>query len=575
MNNKEAAEIFSEIGYLLELKGENPFKSRAYHQASRIIESLEEYVGDILDEIKAGKIKGIGKGLSEKIEELATSGGVSYLDELRAEVPAGLLEMRTIPGLGPKKIKALYETLHIDSIESLAKACEDNKIAELEGFGQRSQEKILEGIAYIHKFSGQFLYSHSIRTANEILTYLKNSREIEHISIAGSLRRKKEVVKDIDIIAGMEHPEDIMDVFVSYKDVISVTGKGETKSSVVLRQGINADLRIVTSKEYPFALHHFTGRREHNTKMRARAKRFGLKMNEYGLFREDDSIVRCGNEQEIFNALELDYIPPELREGMDEIEAAEKGEIPRLLESGDLKGILHVHSRYSDGMNTIEEMAQAVRKSGYSYLGICDHSRSASYAGGLKPDDVRRQHDEISRLNQTMKGFTIFKGIESDILADGSLDYSDEILSSFDFVVISVHSGFNMTEEKMTDRIIRAMHNPFTTILGHPTGRLLLSREAYPVNMKALIDAARDLKVAIELNANPMRLDIDWRHIRYAKESGVPISINPDAHYIDGISDVEYGIGIARKGWLTAKDVLNTRTADEMAQFFRSKGNGK
>lgn len=573
MDNKEIANIFNEISFFLEIKGENPFKSRTYQQASKIIEGLEAPVHTLLEDLKEGKVKGIGSGLSEKIEELIVTGKMVYYEELKSSFPQGLIEMSNIPGLGPKKIKVIYEQLHIDSIGELEKTCLANRIALLDGFGKKSQDNILAGIAHIKKFTGQHLYSDAFKSASAIYVELKSLKIIQKISIAGSLRRKKEVVKDIDIVASSNEPMPVMNYFVSLPEVETVIAKGNTKSSVILHNGIQADLRIVNQDEFPFALHHFTGSKEHNILMRSRALKMDLKMNEYGIFR-DEIRINCSNEEEIFKVLELAYIPPELREGMEEIEAAERNEIPHLIEEHDIKGILHVHSNYSDGLQKIEELAHATQKMGYSYLGICDHSQSAAYAGGLKPEAVKRQHEEIDRINMNFKGFKILKGIESDILSDGSLDYPEAILQTFDFVVISIHSKLQMDEESMTRRIITAMQNPYTTILGHPTGRLLLSRDGYPIGMKKIIDSAKKNKVVIELNAHPQRLDIDWRHLKYAKEQGVWISINPDAHTIEGLKDIEYGVGIARKGWLTSENILNTLPVDALLKIFRRKKDG-
>lgn len=573
MDNKEIAHILNEISFFLEVKGENPFKSRAYQQAGRIIEGLESPVHTLLEDLKEGKIKGIGSGLSEKIEELVTTGKLVYYEELKSSFPQGLLEMSKVPGLGPKKIKVIYERLNIDSIGELEKACLANRIALLDGFGTKSQENILAGTAHIKKFTGQHLYSDAFNSASIIYEKLQSLKSIMSINIAGSLRRKKEVVKDIDIVASSSDPSRVMSYFASLPEVETVTAKGTTKTSVVLHNGINADLRIVSQDEFPFALHHFTGSKEHNILMRSRALKMGLKMNEYGIFR-DEARINCNNEEEIFKVLELAYIPPELREGMEEIEAAERNEIPQLIEKKDIKGILHVHSNYSDGMQSIEELAYATQKMGYSYLGICDHSKSAAYAGGLKPEAIKRQHEEIELVNKNLKGFKILKGIESDILSNGSLDYPEEILKTFDFVVVSIHSKLQMDEESMTRRIITAMQNPYTTMLGHPTGRLLLSRDGYPIDMKKIIDSAKKNNVVIELNAHPQRLDIDWRHLKYAKEQRIRISINPDAHNIDGLKDIEYGVGIARKGWLTSENVLNTLPVDKLLTIFRRKRDG-
>lgn len=565
MNKLEVSKILEEIGILLELKGENPFKFRAYHNASVTVEALEEDLDKAIEDGTLAEQKGIGKGLYEKIVELNNTGRLKYYEELKKEIPAGLLEIIRIPGVGPKKAKALYDELGISTVGELEYACMENRLIGLHGFGETTQAKILKGIEYYRKGMGHHLFNVALKDAERLLTLLEKNKDIKMRSIAGSIRRRKEVIKDIDIVASAKHERvgAVMDFFTTLPDVQSIVAKGDTKSSVILNSGINADLRIVSDSEYPFALHYFTGSAEHNTAMRSRAKKFGLKLNEYGLFKGDKSL-QCKSEEEIFKALGLTYIPPELREDKGEIEAAEQGKLPELIEPSDIKGIFHVHTTYSDASMTLHEVVKLAQGAGYQYIGISDHSKSASYAGGLTEEKLRAQHDEIDGLNSKLKDFYIFKGIECDILSDGSLDYSDEILAEFDFVIASVHSRFNMSEEEMTKRIIKAISNPYTTMLGHPTGRLLLSREGYKVDLHKVIDAAAEKGVVIELNAHPYRFDLDWRYCKYAKEHGVKVSINPDAHHTGDLSNVAYGVGIARKGWLTSRDVLNTLTLGEI-----------
>ena len=570
MNKLEVSKILEEIGILLELKGENPFKFRAYHNASVTVEALEEDLDKAIGDGTLAEQKGIGKALYEKIVELNKTGRLKYYEDLKKEIPAGLLEIIRIPGVGPKKAKALYDELGISTVGELEYACMENRLIGLHGFGEATQAKILKGIEYYRKGMGHHLFNAALKDAERLLTLLEKNKDIKMRSIAGSIRRRKEVIKDIDIVASARHERvgAVMDFFTTLPDVQSIVAKGDTKSSVILNSGINADLRIVSDSEYPFALHYFTGSAEHNTAMRSRAKKFGLKLNEYGLFKGEKSL-QCKSEEEIFKALGLTYIPPELREDKGEIEAAEQGKLPELIEPSDIKGIFHVHTTYSDASMTLHEVVKLAQGAGYQYTGISDHSKSASYAGGLTEEKLRAQHDEIDGLNSKLKDFYIFKGIECDILSDGSLDYSDEILAEFDFVIASVHSRFNMSEEEMTERIIKAISNPYTTMLGHPTGRLLLSREGYKVDLHKVIDAAAEKGVVIELNAHPYRFDLDWRYCKYAKEHGVKVSINPDAHHTGDLSNVAYGVGIARKGWLTSRDVLNTMTLGEIKKKFR------
>jgi len=570
LNKLEVSKILEEIGILLELKGENPFKFRAYHNASVTVEALEEDLDKAIGDGTLAEQKGIGKGLYEKIVELNNTGRLKYYEDLKKEIPAGLLEIIRIPGVGPKKAKALYDELGISTVGELEYACMENRLIGLHGFGEATQAKILKGIEYYRKGMGHHLFNAALKDAERLLTLLEKNKDIKMKNIAGSIRRRKEVIKDIDIVASARHERvgAVMDFFTTLPDVQSIVAKGDTKSSVILNSGINADLRIVSDSEYPFALHYFTGSAEHNTAMRSRAKKFGLKLNEYGLFKGEKSL-QCKSEEEIFKALGLTYIPPELREDKGEIEAAEQGKLPELIEPSDIKGIFHVHTTYSDASMTLHEVVKLAQGAGYQYIGISDHSKSAYYAGGLTEEKLRAQHDEIDGLNSKLKNFYIFKGIECEILSDGSLDYSDEILAEFDFVIASVHSRFNMSEEEMTKRIIKAISNPYTTMLGHPTGRLLLSREGYKVDLHKVIDAAAEKGVVIELNAHPYRFDLDWRYCKYAKEHGVKVSINPDAHHTGDLSNVAYGVGIARKGWLTSRDVLNTMTLGEIKKKFR------
>ncbi|TLY32432.1 MAG: DNA polymerase/3'-5' exonuclease PolX [Ignavibacteria bacterium] len=574
MTNKEVAAILDEIGTLQELNGENPFKSRAFHNASRVIGAAPKDLKELIaaDELK--EMKGIGSGIAEKIVELVESGKLPYYEKLKSSVPPGLLEMLRIPGLGPKRVKILYEKLGIKTIEQLRKAASEHRLGSIEGFGEKTEENILGGIEQVRSHADKHLYSKAREAVDAILKVLAGQKGVIRCEIAGSLRRRKEVIGDIDILASASRAQTakIMESYAKHPDVEKIIAKGETKSSVILKSGINCDLRIIGDEEYPFALLYFTGSKEHNIEIRGLAKHFGWSLNEYAFSKLEDAkrvkrIPRCKTEEDIYKALNLSYIPPELRENMGEIDAARAGKIPVLIEETDLRGTFHCHSTYSDGANSIEEMARAAKALGWEYLGIADHSKIAAYAGGLTEERVKLQHKEIERLNGTLSRFRIFKGTEVDILADGTLDWSDRVLASFDFVVASVHSKFKMTESEATKRIIRAIRNKHVTMLGHSTGRLLLEREGYPVNMIDVIHAAADNGTIIEINAHPLRLDLDWRLYKYAKEKGVKISINPDAHNIGGLTDVRYGVGIARKGWLEKKDVINTRGADEVSKF--------
>ncbi|MBI2345434.1 MAG: DNA polymerase/3'-5' exonuclease PolX [Deltaproteobacteria bacterium] len=560
MDRHQVASVLGEVAAILEIKGENPFKVRAYENAARVLDGLSNF-DELLAKGEITSIKGIGKNLAEHITELTTTGRLKEYEALRKSIPQGLLEILHIPGVGPKKVKLLWEKLGVKDIGGLELCCRAHRIAKLPGMGAKSEEKIFQGIQYVRAQRGQHLFSFASYAAAEVVGRLENHPAAIRSMLCGSLRRCKEIVKDIDLVASSKQPERLMAFFIGLPMVERIEAKGETKSSVILKSGINCDLRVVTDHEFPFACHHFTGSKEHNIAMRSRALNRGMKLNEYGLFKVSkavEKLVPCKDEAAIFAALDLAFIPPELREDMGEIDAATKGELPCLLEEDDLQGVFHCHTTYSDGHNTLAEMVSAAAKAGLKYIGVSDHSQSAGYAGGLKPADIKKQHREIDAVQRRHAGIRIFKGIESDILADGSLDYPDDVLNSFDFVIVSIHSRFNITEAEMTKRICKAIAHPATKVLAHPTGRLLLSRDGYPVDLQTVITTAVKHGVVIETNANPHRLDLDWRHGPYAHSKGLRTMINPDAHSTAGIGDMRFGVGIARKGWWTKEDVVNT-----------------
>jgi DNA polymerase (family 10) len=565
----DIAEILGDMASILDILGENPFKVRSYENAARVVASLPGDLGQMIASGELLNVKGIGKSLFSHIEELYNTGKLDTFEDLKAKIPPGLLELLRIPGMGPKKVKAVFEKLGVKTIEDLERAANENRVAALDGFGTTTQIKILYGIQAVKKFSERHLLHNVMDEARAIHDAIAKHPDVARSLIAGSLRRHRETIKDIDILASAIEPDGIMELFTTFPRVATVVAKGKTKSSVVLKSGINADLRVVGDEEFPFAANYFTGSKEHNTEMRARAKKMGFKLNEYGLF-EGETLIPCKDEAAIYAKLGLAYIPPELREAQGEIEAAEKNELPVLITEKDVRGLLHVHTDASDGTVSAEEMARGATAMGFEFLGIADHSRSAAYAGGLSIERVKAQSKEIRELNKTLGGFRVFHGIESDILPDGSLDYPPDVLDLFDFVVASVHQNFRMSESEMTRRIVRAVENPYTTILGHPTGRLLLAREGYPVDLLAVIDAASRSGVAIEINANPHRLDLDWRYLRTAKEKGVKIAICPDSHTVKGMEDFRFGVGIARKGWLTKRDVINCLDTPGIATLFES-----
>jgi DNA polymerase (family X) len=568
MEKRPLPVLLGEIAALLEIKGDNPFKIRAYENAAKVFSTLTDDLQEIIKEDRLKDIKGVGATISAKVEEYVETGDIAYHKELQKEVPLSLLGLLQIPNLGPKKIKTLYDELKITNVGELEYACKENRLISLFGFGDKTQEKILKGVEFFKRHQGEYLFGEIYPSALSIKERLTGEGSAQRVEVCGSLRRRKEIVRDIDLLVSSTDWNNVSDLFKSMPQIEEVIVEGPTKTSCRLVSGIEADLRVVGPESFASALVYFTGSKEHNVKLRGMAKKKGLKLNEYGLFKDEEALL-CGDEASVYRWLDLPFIPPELREDMGEIEAAEEGRLPDLVRDEDIMGLFHVHSSYSDGRDSIDDIAKEARKLGLTYVGISDHSRSAFYAGGLKVDDVRRQWDEIDSFNARDKDFVILKGIESDILPDGSLDYDEEILDGFDFVIGSIHSSFGMAKEDMERRVLRAMPNPHMTMFGHPTGRLLLAREGYQVDMVTVIDQAARNNVILELNASMYRLDVDWRYLKRAREMGVLISINPDAHAIRELSDISYGVGIARKGWQEKKDVLNTRSAEEVKAIFQ------
>tara|TARA_B100000674_G_scaffold83608_1_gene57943 strand:- start:3843 stop:5585 length:1743 start_codon:yes stop_codon:yes gene_type:complete len=580
MDKKDIVEVLERIGTMMEIKGENPFKVRAYFSGARTLQTMEEDLGTVIEEERLGDVPGIGKALTEKIETLFATGELKFYDDLIASVPSGLLDLLEVPGLGGKKIKALHEQLEIDSIESLTEACNEGKVAELKGFGEKTQEKILSGIKNREAYSARHLWWKARKVADRILPGLEGLPQVERVEAAGSLRRGMETVGDLDFLVASSEPAPIMEWFTSMDGIAEVTAHGDTKSSVRLEDGMQADLRVVPGEQFFFALHHFTGSKDHNVRMRQKALSLGLSLSEWGLRPEEekDSSRKAGPveancEEDIFKALGLQYVPPALREGMGEVEAAERNELPELLEYSDLKGCFHNHTTASDGRNTLEEMAAAADARGWEYLGIADHSKSSFQANGLDEERLARQVEAIRVLNDSGKfRCRVFAGSEVDVLSGGKLDFEDSVLESLDYVVASVHNGLTQDEETMTARIITALEHPRVTMFGHLSARLLLRREPSRMNVAKIIDAAIANGKILELNANPMRLDLDWRHWRRAAERGLLCSINPDAHAVEQFDYQLAGVHAARKGWLTAENVLNTRTLEEIHAYLRTTG---
>ena len=593
MTKSQIADVLEEIATLLELKDENPFKIRAYANAARSLETFGGNLSDLQDEEALAKIPGIGKAIAAKIKELAATGKLKYLEELRAEFPAAILELFLISGLGAKKIKALYEQLHVSSVEQLREACESGRVAKLPGFGETTQAKICTAIEQRAKHSGYFQFGQIAADAESLRRDLAAHPDALQVDVAGSYRRRREIVRDVDLVVATKKPAAITEFFIKHALVESIIAQGPTKTSVRLRSGIQCDLRVVNSSEYPFALNYFTGSKEHNIEMRSRALQRGWTLNEYRLAklppdpkpkkaqagravkRPTIKIPVVREEADLYRALGLDFVPPELRENYGEFEAAEKHSLPRLIEQENLHGTFHCHTVASDGHNTLEEMVTAAQELGLEYLGIAEHSKSSIQAHGIDAIKLRSQIAAIRKLNKKLNGFRVFAGVECDILRDGKLDFEDDILAELDFAVASIHSVFNLPEAEMTKRIIRAIENPFITILGHPTGRLLLKRDPYLVDVPAVLEAAAATGTWIELNAAPKRLDLDWRWWPLAKEKGVKCVINPDAHRTERLQDLWFGVGIARKGWLTKSDVMNCQPLGKIESALRAKRSKK
>jgi len=583
MQKDEIADILKEIGVFLELKGENPFKTRAYQNGARTLEGLAEPLDALIAEERLGSIKGIGKALAEKITELATTGRLAYYDELKASIPDGLIAMLDIPGLGPKKVKAVHSKLGIETVEALEQGCKESQLAALPGFGKKTEAKILEGIEFRRNYASHHHISTALNLAEPILEQLRAHPDVIRCSTAGSLRRHKEIVRDIDFLVSSKKPEPVIDFFTGQAGILSVLAKGETKASVILEGGVQADLRVVSDAEYPFAQAYFTGSKEHNIAMRQRAIARGLRLNEYGLFRSAEETrdpklrLDCKTEEDIFAALDLADIPPELREDKGEFDAAEAGKIPRLIEWTNLKGSLHNHSNWSDGSESLEEIATYMSELGCAYWAITDHSRASFQANGLDEARLRKQIAEIARVNGQLEAdgnnFRLLSGIEVDILKN-RLDFEDALLAELDVVVASLHvAGSN--EADNTGRLIAAAENRNVHMLAHLTGRLLLRREPYPIDQHAVIDACAATGTWLELNAHPYRFDLDWRLWQHAKAKGVKCVINPDTHRNEDAGYLRLGAGIARKGWLTADDVINTLPLAKLRKELAKKRTGK
>jgi DNA polymerase (family 10) len=562
MDKKNVAQVLEQIASFLELKGENPFRVRAFRTAGRAVATLPGELTEALADGSLAGTKGVGPATLQIVQELVASGRSSLLEELREQVPPGLVEMLQIAGLGVAKIRQIHESLDIDSLPELEAAARDGRLAKLPRFGQKTAENILKGIAFLRQASAFKLAHHAAEEAEGLRNALAALPGVLSAEVAGDLRRHMEVVRDIVVVlVANVPPAEIFRVIGQLPGVHEFAGQDERRVTLRVSGGAQAQVIVTTPRNAGAVLVQATGSDAHLAQLAQYAREKGFGLDGAALWRGSE-FVPTTDERSFYAALGLAEIPPELREGRGEIEAAAAGRLPRLIERGDLAGFLHCHTTYSDGSTSVEELALACREAGYSYVGLTDHSKAAAYAGGLTPEELARQADEIDAVNARLSGVRVLKGIEADILATGELDYEDAVLSRLDFVIGSIHSRFGLTRDEMTARMLAAMDNRYLTIIGHPTGRLLLSRDPYPLDLQAVFAQAARTGVAIEINADPHRLDLDWRLLRQARDSGVMISIGADAHNIPGIRYVDYGVAIARKGWLTAEDVLNTRPVE-------------
>jgi len=564
------AKIFEDIADMLEIKGENPFRIRAYRKAARNIRTLPSELEKFADEGKLEQIPGIGEGIKEKIYEILDTGRLQFYEKLKNDIPPSLVKLLSIPGIGPKLAKRFYDELNIKDIEQLEKMAKEHRLAELEGIKEKTERNILKGIEMLKRGLERMTLGVALPLAIEILDQLNKLPEVKRINTAGSIRRRKETIGDIDILTISSDSKKVMDTFINLPQVERVLVSGETKSSVITFDGIHVDLRVVKPESYGSALAYFTGSKAHNIRIREIAMKEGLKINEYGVFDEKANKKIAGeSEEDIYQVLDLPFIVPELREDRGEIEAARNNNLPDLVNLSQIKGDLHVHTVWSDGENSIEEMVKAAKERGYKYLAICDHSKSLRIAGGLSEDQLIKQIEEIKELNYKYKNFTILAGSEVDIKADGSLDYTDELLEKLDIVVAAVHTRFSMPGHEMTKRIIKALQNPYVNILAHPTGRLMGVRDPYELDLDEILKVAKKSKVALEINSFPERLDLNDIDSKRAKEYDVMISINTDSHITNQLDYMTLGVSVARRGWLEPKNIINTKPIKKVLKIFK------
>jgi DNA polymerase (family 10) len=571
VKNNDVAEMFNKTADLLELQGKNQYRVRAYRNAARTVNNLSQNISDMVkDDKDLTELSGIGKDLAGKIKKIVQCGYFDFLQQLEDEVPPELSEIMNIAGLGAKRVKKIYDELEVKNIEDLKKAAINKKIRNIEGFGLKTEEKILDGIKKVQKSNKRIKYAIAEQYAEPYINYLKKDKNIDKIEVAGSYRRKKETVGDIDILVTCKEGKEVTKRFTNYSDVQQVLSEGETRASVILHNNLQVDLRVVNEKSYGSALMYFTGSKTHNIAIRKIATKQNWKINEYGVF-ENNKRIAGKTEEEIYKLLDLPYIPPELRENRGEIEAAQNNKLPDLIEVKDIKGDLHTHTNLTDGHHSLEKMTQAAQKKGYQYIANSEHSKRLTVAGGLTAKQLLKQIKEIDKLNEKLNNFVVLKSIEVDILENGTLDLPDKILKELDIVIGSVHSKFNLSKKKQTERILKAMDNPYFNILAHPTGRLINKREPYEVDMEKIIAAAKERGCILELNAHPDRLDLNDAHCKLAKEIGVKFAISTDAHSIDDYDSIRFGVGQARRGWLEADDVVNTKSLEELRKIIKRK----
>lgn len=568
MTNQELAQIFSHIAEILDIQGENPFKVRAYKKAVQTLENLTTQISTVKNLEKLGKLPGIGEAITKKIKELLETGKLKYYEELKKSEYAPLTEFLKIPGVGPKHAKLIYDKLKINNVIDLEKKAKQGKLRGLFGLGEKTEENILKGVTQVRKYKERFPLAFIHPKAQALVNELKKNKDVEKITLAGSLRRMKETIADVDILVSSKNPKSVSDSFVKLPQVSSVIAKGSTKTSIVTKDGFQSDLRIVKPEEFGAAQHYFTGSKAHNIRIRSLGVQKGLKINEYGVFKGKKRIAGK-TETEVFKSVALPYISPELREDWGEVEMALQKKLPHLVELKDIKGDLHVHTDWSDGQNSIEKMAEEAKKRGYQYIAICDHSTAVGITKGLDPKRVEKQIEVIKKLNKKLVNFKILKGIEVDIRADGKLDLPDGVLKKLDLVVAAVHTKFSQKEADMTKRIIKAIESPLVDILAHPTGRLIGKREPYKVNIDKIIDCCKANHKILELNAYPERLDLNDINCRKAKEKRVKITISTDAHNINHYFWMNFGIATAKRGWLEPNDVINTLPLNKLKKFFK------